>query len=214
MENLEELRQVEAMGRYARLMQGFQWIPLRTEGAVRHLTDFVKSLGRRRFSEPAKTFLRDWVKPAYSPSGVPRMKVGFFTGCAMDFIYHELGLTVIDLLVQRRNIEVAVPEEQDCRGAAIYFSGEFETGRFIAEENIRASQGLDYTVTACGMDGPFSVFHHDLTKKIAAKKMEGTKATGADILVTACPGCMTDLIDNVLHKKMPQEMHHLLELVQ
>jgi glycolate oxidase iron-sulfur subunit len=65
----------------------------------------------------------------------------------------------------------------------------------------------------CGMGGSFSVYHYDITKKIAAKKMDGIKATGADIVVTACPGCMINLIDNVLLNKMPQKVYHLLELV-
>ena len=66
----------------------------------------------------------------------------------------------------------------------------------------------------CGMGGSFSVYHYDLTKKIAAKKMAGIKTTNADIVVTACPGCMINLIDNVLHNKMPQKVYHLLELVE
>jgi len=66
----------------------------------------------------------------------------------------------------------------------------------------------------CGMGGSFSVYHYDLTKKIAGKKMDGIKATGADIVVTACPGCMINLIDNVLLNKMPQKVHHFLELVE
>jgi glycolate oxidase iron-sulfur subunit len=66
----------------------------------------------------------------------------------------------------------------------------------------------------CGMGGSFSVYHYDLTKKIADKKMTGIKAAKADIVVTACPGCMINLIDNVARNKMPQKVHHLLELVE
>lgn len=304
----------KAMGRYARLMQAFQWMLPKTEGTVRHLPDFIKSMGRRNFPELSKTFLRDQVKPVYSPSGTPRMKVGFFMGCATDFVYPELGLKIIDFLVKKRNIEVVVPQDQNCCGAAVYFSGDFETGRFLAEENIKAFKDLDYIVTGCGtcsstlkdyqkylpdndemqkryadfgakvkdvtefvvdvlkippselklrpefvgkkvtwhdpchliryqnikdqprailkglrgityvempnadlccgMGGSFSVYHYGLSKKIAAKKMEGIKATGADIVVTACPGCMINLIDNIHHNEMPQKVHHLLELVE
>jgi glycolate oxidase iron-sulfur subunit len=53
-----------------------------------------------------------------------------------------------------------------------------------------------------------------ITKKIADKKMDGIKATGADIVVTACPGCMINLIDNATRCKMPQRVHHILELVE
>jgi len=228
-------------------------------------------------------------------------------------VYPELGLKVIDFLT-KRGIEVIVPKGQSCCGAAIYFSGDFETGRMLADENVKAFKDVDYIVTACGtcsstlkdyqkylpdneeqqkryeafekkvkdstefvmdvmkippeefklkkefegkvatwhdpchlvryqnikdqprailkglkglkyvempnadlccgMGGSFSVYHYDITKKIAGKKMDGIKATGADIVVTACPGCMINLIDNVLQNKMPQKVYHLLELVE
>lgn len=44
--------------------------------------------------------------------------------------------------------------------------------------------------------------------------MAGISATGADAVVTACPGCMINLIDNVLQNKMTQRVYHLLELVE
>ncbi len=307
----------KSFGRYAKLMQKFQWMMPRTEGKIRHLPDFVKGLGKRNFPELAKTFLRDQVKPVYKPQNgeKPKMRVGFFTGCATDFVYPDFGLKFIDFLT-RHGVEVVVPDTQNCCGAAIYFSGDLETGRMLADLNVKAFKDLnvDYIVTTCatcsstlkdyqkylpdneeqkqryeefekkikdsmefiidilkikpedfklkkefegktvtwhdpchlvryqnikdqprailkalkgikyvempnadlccGMGGSFSVYHYDLTKKIAGKKMDGIKATGADIVVTACPGCMINLEDNVLLNKMPQKVHHLLELVE
>lgn len=306
----------KAFGRYVKLASKFQWLMPKTEGKVRHLPDFLKGLGQgRNIPEIAKVFLRDMVKKVNKPQDgkAPKMRVGFFMGCATDFIYPELGLKLIDFLT-KRGIEVVIPEEQSCCGAAIYFSGDFETGRMLAEQNIKAFEGIDYIVTACGtcsstlkdyqkylpdtedqqkryeafekkvkdmtefvidvmkikpeefklrkefegktatwhdpchliryqnikdqprnilkalkglkyvempnadlccgMGGSFSVYHYDITKKIADKKMDGIKATGADIVVTACPGCMINLIDNTLRNKMPQKVHHLLELVE
>jgi glycolate oxidase iron-sulfur subunit len=303
----------KTMGRYARLMQTFQWLLPKTEGKVRHLPDFIKSLGGRNFPELAKTFLRDRVKPVYPAVGPRKMTVGFFMGCATDFVYPDLGLALIDFLT-RRGVEVKTPQGQNCCGAAILFSGDFETARTLADENIKAFNDVDYIVTACGtcsstlkdyqkyladdeeqekrygqlgskvrdatefvvdvlkvkpeelklkkefegktvtwhdpchlvryqnikdqpravlkglkglkyvempnadlccgMGGSFSVYHYDLSKKIASKKMEGIKATGADIVVTACPGCMINLLDNILLHKMPQKVYHLLELVE
>jgi glycolate oxidase iron-sulfur subunit len=305
----------KAFGRYVKLAKTFQFMMPKTEGKIRHLPDFLKGLGQgRNIPEIADKFLRDRVKRVNKPqSGPAKMKVGFFSGCAMDFVYPELGLKIIDVLT-KHGCEVIVPEEQSCCGAAIYFSGDFETGRMLAEENIKAFKDVDYIVTGCGtcsstlkdyqkyltdtedqqkryeafekkikdsteflidilkinpsdfklkkefegktatwhdpchliryqnikeqprailkalkglkyvempnadlccgMGGSFSVYHYDLTKKIAAKKMDGIKATGADIVVTACPGCMINLIDNVLQNKMPQKVHHFLELVE
>ena len=306
----------KAFGNYVKLAKAFQWMMPKTEGNIRHLPDFLKALGQgRNIPALADKFLRDIVKPVYKPQNgqAAKMKVGFFSGCAMDFVYPELALKIIDFLT-KHGIEVVVPENQNCCGAAIYFSGDFETGRMLAEKNIEAFKDVDYIVTGCGtcsstlkdyqkylpdnedqkkryeafekkvkdstefiidvmkvpleefklkkefegktatwhdpchlvryqnikdqprmilkalkglkyvemanadmccgMGGSFSVYHYDLTKKIADKKMDGIKATGADIVVTACPGCMINLIDNVLRNKMPQKVYHFLELVE
>jgi len=306
----------KTFGKYVKLARAFQWLLPKTEGKIRHLPDFLKALGQgRNIPELADTFLRDQVKEVNKPQDgkEPKMRVGFFMGCATDFIYPDLGLKIIDFLT-RHGIEVIVPQGQNCCGAAIYFSGDFETGRQLAAANIKAFDNVDYIVTGCatcsstlkdyakylpdneeqqkaydafakkvkdltefiinvlkmkpedfklkkefegrtvtwhdpchliryqdikdqpreilkglkglkyvempnadlccGMGGSFSIYHYDITKKIADKKMDGIKATNADIVVTACPGCMINLIDNVLRNKMPQKVYHLLELVE
>jgi glycolate oxidase iron-sulfur subunit len=306
----------KAFGRYVKLASKFQWVLPKGEGNVRHLPDFLKALGQgRHIPTIAKKFLRDQVPEVVKPHAAaePKMKVGFFMGCATDFIYPDIGLKIIDFLT-KRGVEVVIPKAQNCCGAAIYFSGDVETGRMLAADNIKAFKDLDYIVTGCGtcsstlkdykvylpdneeqqreyeafakkvkdstefvtdvlklqagdfklrkefegktatwhdpchlvryqnikdqprqilkslpglkyvempnadmccgMGGSFSVYHYDITKKIADKKMDGIKATGADIVVTACPGCMINLIDNVLRSKMPQRVHHILELVE
>jgi glycolate oxidase iron-sulfur subunit len=306
----------KAFGRYVRLAQKFQWMLPKTEGKIRHLPDFLKALGSgRNIPEIAKVFLRDQVKEVNKPQNgqQPKMRVGFFAGCAIDFIYPQIGLKTIDFLT-RHGVEVVVPSKQNCCGAAIYFSGDFETGRYLAGENIEAFKDVDYIVTGCascsstlkdyevylpdneeqkksyeafakkikdltefltdvlqvkpedlklrkefegktatwhdpchliryqnikeqprkilnalkglkyvemgnadaccGMGGSFSIYHYDLTKKIADKKMAGIKATNADIVVTACPGCMINLIDNTVRCEMPQKVYHIMELVE
>ncbi len=308
----------KAFGRYVKLAKAFQWMLPKTEGNIRHLPDFIKALGAgRNIPALAPVFFHDQVKPLYKPQNgqKPKMKVGFFMGCATDFVYPDLGFKLIDFLI-KRGVEVVVPENQNCCGAAIYFCGDLETGRMLADKNIKAFKDLnvDYIVTACGtcsstlkdyqkylpdtedqqkryeefekkikdstefvidvmkvppedfklhkefegktatwhdpchlvryqnikdqprailkslkglkyvemanadmccgMGGSFSVYHYDLTKKIAKKKMDGITATGADIVVTACPGCMINLIDNVLQNKMTQKVYHFLELVE
>jgi glycolate oxidase iron-sulfur subunit len=306
----------KAFGRYVKMAKAFQWMMPTTEGKIRHLPDFLKALGAgRNIPTLADKFLRDVVQRVNKPKNgkAPVMRVGFFSGCAMDFIFPEIALKMIDVLTNH-GVEVVVPEEQNCCGAAIYFSGDFETGRMLAEKNIEAFKDFDYVVTGCGtcsstlkdyqkylpdtedqqkryeafekkvkdsteflidvlkinpeefklkkefvgktatwhdpchlvryqnikeqprailkalkglnyvempnadmccgMGGSFSVYHYDLSKKIALKKMDGIKTTGADIVVTACPGCMINLIDNVLQNKMPQKVHHYLELIE
>lgn len=304
----------KAMNRYARLFQKFQWMMPKTEGKVRHLPDFIRSMGKRNFPELADTFLSEQVKPLYKPADgkAPRMRVGYFYGCATDVVFPHLGLKFIDFLT-KQGVEVVVPE-QNCCGLAVYAAGDLETARVMAEKNVKAFEDVDYVVTACGscsstlkdyqkylsdseeqkerfelfekkikdstefvtdvlkvdiaglklkkefegktatwhdpchlvryqniknqprailkglkglnysempnadmccgMGGTFSVYHYDISKKIADQKMEGIKETKADIVVTACPGCMVNLTDNALRHEMPQKVYHWLELIE
>ena len=65
----------------------------------------------------------------------------------------------------------------------------------------------------CGMGGSFNIQYYDLSKQIADHKMSAIADTGADIVVTACPGCMIQLLDNTIQKKMPQRVMHVMQLL-
>lgn len=65
----------------------------------------------------------------------------------------------------------------------------------------------------CGMAGAFSIYFYDLSRKIADKKGTSIAATGADIVVTDCPGCEVQLIDTTSRLKMPQQVRHIMELL-
>jgi glycolate oxidase iron-sulfur subunit len=66
----------------------------------------------------------------------------------------------------------------------------------------------------CGMAGTFSLYYYELSQRIAAKKIEVIKATEADIVATACPGCQIQLIDNIKRHNLPQKVMHLIELLE
>jgi glycolate oxidase iron-sulfur subunit len=66
----------------------------------------------------------------------------------------------------------------------------------------------------CGMAGSFSIYFYDVSKKIADKKMEGIEATGADIVVTDCPGCEFQLIDTTMRHDSPVKVMHIMELLE
>jgi glycolate oxidase iron-sulfur subunit len=66
----------------------------------------------------------------------------------------------------------------------------------------------------CGMAGTFSVNFYELSKKIADRKAEAIKSTGAEIVVTACPGCEIQLIDTLKRRGMTQKVRHIMELVE
>ena len=300
--------------RFASWFQGI-FLP-RTEGTIRHLSMFLSALGRgRNIPQIAPRFLRQMVPVVNKPpEGVKAtMTVGYFTGCMTDFALPELGKHVIDFLT-RNGVEVIVPREQGCCGAPVFLgAGDFDTGRKMADKNVRAFEGVDYVVTdcatcasalknypkfladtpereeaytkfagkvfdisqflvdvlklpasayrpsaeakgkrvtwhdpchlsrhlgitsqprqiiksipdveyiempnadrCCGMAGTFSLYYYDLSKQIADKKVEAIKFTGADIVVSSCPGCEIQLIDSLLRNKVPVKVMHIMELL-
>lgn len=305
-------------GNVVRFTSWFQGIFLpRTEGNIRHLSFFLQALGKgRNIPQIAPKFLRQIVPVVNKPpNGVEtRMKVGYFTGCMTDFVLPKLGEHIIDFLT-RNGVEVVVPKEQGCCGAPAFLgAGDFDTGRKLADTNVKAFEDVDYIVSdcatctsslkdyakyladtpgrkeaytklggkvydisqflvdvlklpasaykaapevkgkkitwhdpchlvrhlgikeqprqliksmqdaeyiempnadrCCGMAGTFSVYYYDLAKKIADKKMESIKSTGADIVVSSCPGCEIQLIDGAIRNKLPVKVMHIMELLE
>ncbi len=66
----------------------------------------------------------------------------------------------------------------------------------------------------CGMAGTFSIYFYDLSQRIADKKIADIKSTGADIVVTDCPGCQIQLIDSLHRHSMSQKVRHIMELIE
>jgi glycolate oxidase iron-sulfur subunit len=66
----------------------------------------------------------------------------------------------------------------------------------------------------CGMGGTFSINYYDLSGKIAKKKVDGITGTGADIVVTGCPGCEIQLIDNLIKHNKNVRVMHIMELLE
>ncbi len=66
----------------------------------------------------------------------------------------------------------------------------------------------------CGMAGTFSLYYYELSKRIADKKLDSIEATGADVVVTGCPGCQIQLIDGVMRRKLPVKVRHVMELLK
>jgi glycolate oxidase iron-sulfur subunit len=305
-------------GNVVRLASWFQGIFMpKTEGTIRHLSLFLSALGAgRHIPQVAPKFLRQIVPVVNKPpAGVEtKMRVGYFTGCMTEFVFPDLGKHIVDFLT-RNGVEVVVPKEQGCCGAPVYLgAGDFDTGRKLADTNVKAFADFDYVVTdcasctsalkdyvklladtpgrkeayakfadkvrdiseflvdvlklpasayqaapevkgkkvtwhdpchlnrhlgiteqprqilksipdikfvemtrpdwCCGMAGAFSIYYYDLSKKIAAKKMETIKESGADIVATGCPGCEIQLIDNTIRNKIPVKVMHIMELLK
>lgn len=83
---------------------------------------------------------------------------------------------------------------------------------------LRALPGVEFVEMegadrCCGLGGTFSVYHYETSKKIGARKSIGIETSGADLVASACPGCMMQLQDTIAHAKLPQKVIHVLELI-
>lgn len=67
--------------------------------------------------------------------------------------------------------------------------------------------------TCCGLGGTFSVHHYETSQKIGNQKATHVAQSGAQIVATACPGCMIQLQDSLSRQNVPARVIHLLELV-
>jgi glycolate oxidase iron-sulfur subunit len=61
----------------------------------------------------------------------------------------------------------------------------------------------------CGFGGVFSMLNKDISKGLLSKRADTLCATGAEAIVTACPGCMFHLSQGT--KKIP--VMHLIEII-
>ena len=64
----------------------------------------------------------------------------------------------------------------------------------------------------CGFGGEFALKHNKISRAISRQKAENILATGADIVLTACPGCVIGLHQGFLGRKAPKIMN-ILEFI-
>lgn len=83
---------------------------------------------------------------------------------------------------------------------------------------LRALPGVEFVEMegadrCCGLGGTFSVYHWETSKKIGDRKAPGIENSGAELVATACPGCMMQLQDTIARAGLPQKVVHVLELI-
>ena len=69
-------------------------------------------------------------------------------------------------------------------------------------ELIRAMPGVEYVPMdeadrCCGLGGSFGVEHYDISKEVNDRKSRNIAQSGADVIVTSCPGCIMHIRDGL-----------------
>ncbi|MHB0959642.1 MAG: (Fe-S)-binding protein [Pirellulaceae bacterium] len=136
-----------------RLASWLQCVLPRREGKFRHLPQFLSALGAgRMIPDIAPRFLRRILPERTFARGTPRYRVGFFAGCATEYVFPQIGEMIVDVL-RNLDCEVVFDRRQGCCGAPVYLSGDFRTGRKMAARNVEAFDEYDYVVTGCATCG-------------------------------------------------------------
>lgn len=72
---------------------------------------------------------------------------------------------------------------------------------------------MDGADRCCGLGGTFSVYHYDTSRTIGARKADGIRDSGAELVASACPGCIMQLQDSINHADLNKQACHVLELI-
>ena len=126
--------------------------PVQDGKFIRHLPLFFSGMTKgRSLPAVAEVPLRDRMKEHIknNPANA-KVKVAFFSGCNMDFVFPDTGESVVKVL-QDLGIEVVFPEEQSCCGKPALGMGDRETGKKLAKQNIEALEktGANFIISAC-----------------------------------------------------------------
>ncbi|WP_136809058.1 L-lactate dehydrogenase (quinone) large subunit LdhH [Desulfosediminicola flagellatus] len=98
----------------------------------------------------AETSFRDQFKTFKQNVKNPKYRVGFFVGCGADFVYPEVGISLVKVL-NHLGVEVVFPTDQNCCGIPALYSGDTETGIYLAKQSVKAfyEADVDYVLSIC-----------------------------------------------------------------
>lgn len=124
---------------------------------IRHLPALFLSRKRtRRIPSIADRFLSERVPAVSAPrrADTGKTRIAYFAGCATEYIYPGTGVRLINLLNSLGG-EVIYPGDLLCCGIPILASGDADTARQIARNNLSVLRAADpdYIVTSCATCG-------------------------------------------------------------
>lgn len=114
---------------------------LRRSGLLKALPGRMGDL--EQLLAPAQGGLGKLEVPAFTPAvGERKYRVGFITGCVMSQLQGKTNQASVRVLA-RNGCDVINPKDQGCCGALHVHSGDRETARRLARENIEAFEKLN-----------------------------------------------------------------------
>jgi glycolate oxidase iron-sulfur subunit len=86
-------------------------------------------------------------------------------------------------------------------------------------EILKSIEGIEYVEmenadACCGLGGSFAIHNREISLGIQAKKMDSIRKSGAQVVVTSCPGCMFQLANGVRRHRLPVKVMHISKLMR
>ncbi|MEK6794142.1 MAG: (Fe-S)-binding protein [Spirochaetota bacterium] len=122
---------------------------------VRFLFPLFGVSRRRIFPQFAlRTVLGKYPERIPPKNGKPKMRVGYFVGCAANYIYTNVGDSIISVLTHY-GCEVVIPKAQKCNGTPVFANGDYDGAKRFMEHNLALFTGydLDAIVVGCSSCG-------------------------------------------------------------
>lgn len=105
---------------------------------------------------PLKNRLPEWnmASEEAKRKAKKQMKVALFTGCSMNYIYPNVGKSIVEIL-NANGIDVVIPKDQHCCGAPVYIHGDRVSASQLAKSNVTVmgKYDVDAVITGCGTCG-------------------------------------------------------------
>jgi glycolate oxidase iron-sulfur subunit len=92
--------------------------------------------------------------------------------------------------------------------------GVYEEPRELIVNNGYEFKEMNESDRCCGFSGSFSFKYPELSNEILKRKIENALSTGADTIVTSCPGCIMQLKSGVKSAEANLRVKHLVELIE
>ncbi|MBI5599031.1 MAG: (Fe-S)-binding protein [Deltaproteobacteria bacterium] len=93
------------------------------------------------------------------------------------------------------------------------YQGISEEPRRLLSKSVFTFKGMKHPCRCCGLGGGVGFANYELSMEIAKEKASSVRATGADVVATACPGCMVQLKDALYQSGVKARVAHVVELL-
>src|SRR5207245_1523614 len=119
--------------------------------------------------------------------GTRRARAALFGGCVQRAVFGATNAATARVLA-RNGVEVTVIDDQTCCGALHAHPRALLAA--IPELTVVPLVEADW---CCGSAGTYNVTRPELSRKLLDRKVENIKRSGAELVVTANPGCLMQI---------------------